>query len=194
MILKIMKNQQINKNFVIKKTKLSALKIIITKKKIDERGYLQKIFCHDELHEILNKRIIKQINKTFTKKNGYVRGLHFQKKPFREMKFVKCVKGEIFDIALDLRKDSKTFLKYHGEFLSEKNQKILVIPEGFAHGFQTMSRNCEILYLHTEIYSKKSEGGLNIYDPILKIKLPQKISGMSKRDYKFDFIRDFKGI
>ena len=182
-----MKSQQ-RKNFIVKNTKLKGVKVIFTKKKIDERGYLHKLFCFKELKKILNKKKIKQINITHTKKNGYVRGLHFQKKPFEEMKIVTCIKGEIFDIALDLRKKSKDYLKYHGEYLSEKNQKMLIIPEGFAHGFQTITSNCQILYLHTEIYSKKNEAGLNILDPYLQIKLPRKISGMSIRDQKFKFI------
>ena len=120
--------------------------------------------------------------------------MHFQKPPFQEIKFVTCISGEVYDFALDIRKNSKTFFKYHGEVLSNKNKKIIIIPEGFAHGFQTLSKNCELLYFHTQFYSKKSESGIRVDDPKLKILLPKKISGMSKRDSNFVIKNTFRGL
>lgn len=189
-----MSNQLKTKNFIIKNTIIKDLKVLITKKKTDRRGFLQRLFCKRELKKILKNREIVQINKTLTKKIGYIRGLHFQKKPSQEMKFVTCVKGKIYDIAVDLRKNSKTFLKYHAEYLDPKNEKIFVIPEGFAHGFQTLKKDSEILYFHTEFYSKKNEDGIRMTDQLLKIKFPKKITGMSKRDSNFKLIKNFKGI
>lgn len=189
-----MKINKILKNFKLKKTKIDDLNIIIIKRKSDYRGYLDRLFCERELNCFLHKKKIVQINRTFTKKKGFVRGLHFQKKPFQEMKFVTCINGEVYDFALDIRKNSKTFLKYHAEILSKKNKKIMLIPEGFAHGFQTLSKNCELLYFHTQFYSKRSEGGIRIDEPKLNISLPKKISGMSKRDRSFVLKKNFKGL
>ena len=182
------------RNFNIKKTKIDGLNIITIKRKLDSRGYLDRLFCEREFNTFLNKKRIVQINRTFTKKKGFVRGLHYQKTPFREIKFVTCISGEVYDLAVDIRKNSKTFLKYHGEVLSKKNKKIMLIPEGFAHGFQTLSKNCELLYFHTQFYSKKSEDGIRIDDPKLKILLPKKISGMSKRDSSFIIKNKFRGL
>ncbi|KKK62451.1 hypothetical protein LCGC14_3004180, partial [marine sediment metagenome] len=89
-----------------------------------------------------------------------IRGMHFQYPPKAEIKLVKCVVGKVFDVAIDLRKNSPTFLQWHSEILSSKNMKIIYIPEGFAHGFQTLEDNCEILYLHSEFYSGESESGV----------------------------------
>jgi dTDP-4-dehydrorhamnose 3,5-epimerase len=176
-----------NKNFNLKKTKINGLSIIMIKRKSDTRGYLDRLYCSKDLVNILHKKKIVQINRTLTKKKGFVRGLHYQRPPFQETKLVTCIKGKVYDLALDIRKNSKTFLNYHGEILSKKNKKIMVIPEGFAHGFQTLSKDCELLYFHTQFYSKKNEGGIRIDEPRLNIKLPKKISGMSKRDSNFIF-------
>lgn len=183
-----------NKSFTLKKTKLDGLNIIKIKRRSDARGYLDRLYCAKDLEKILQKKKIVQINRTLTKKSGFIRGLHFQKPPFQEVKFVTCINGEVYDFALDIRKNSKTFLKYHGEILSKKNKKIMLIPEGFAHGFQTLSKDCELLYFHTQFYSKKSEGGIRIDEPRLNILLPKKISGMSKRDSNFILKNNFKGL
>ena len=181
-------------NFHLKKTKIDGLNVITIKRKSDFRGYLDRLFCERELNSFLNKKKIVQINRTFTKKKGFVRGLHYQKPPFQEIKFVTCINGEVYDFALDIRKNSKTFLKYHAEILNKNNKKIMLIPEGFAHGFQTLSKNCELLYFHTQFYSKKSEGGIRIDEPRLNISLPKKISGKSKRDSNFTLKNNFKGL
>jgi len=189
-----MRNQLKNKNFIIKNTKIKNLYVLISKKNSDKRGFLQRIFCNRDLKKILKHRKIVQVNITLTKKSGYIRGLHFQKSYSKEMKFVTCINGKVCDFALDIRKNSKTFLKYHAEILSKNNKKIMLIPEGFAHGFQTLSKNCELLYFHTQFYSKKNEDGVRIDDPRLNISLPKKISGMSKRDSSFVLKKNFKGL
>lgn len=142
----------------------------------------------------INKPIA-QINHTLTRKKGAVRGMHFQRPPHAEIKLVSCLKGEIWDVAIDLRSDSATFLQWHGETLSAENRKSLLIPEGFAHGFQTLTEDCELIYLHTSAYHPESEGALNATDPKLAIAWPLAISDISERDRNHKSIeQDFQGI
>ena len=129
---------------------INGLKVIQPNRIFDDRGSFGRLFCQKELQYLTSSKNIVQINHSITRDNGVVRGMHYQKKPTLEGKFVTCLKGKIFDIAIDIRKDSKSLFKYHTEVLSEENKKILYISEGFAHGFQTMSSNCEVLYFHTE--------------------------------------------
>ena len=111
------------------------------------------------------------------------------------MKLVSCIRGEVWDVAVDLRKDSPTFLHWHAERLSADNHCALLIPEGFAHGFQTLSEECELLYLHSTAYSAESESGLNIVDPLLNIEWPLSITEASERDTKHLMIsNDFEGL
>jgi len=121
--------------------------------------------------------------------------MHYQATPFTEIKLVSCIRGEIFDVAVDLRKDSPTYLKWHAEVLSEKNQKSFLIPEGFAHGFQTLSNDCELVYLHTAPFSKEHERGLNYADEKINLSWPIEISEISDRDRSHAMIQDdFEGI
>jgi len=160
----------------------------------DERGYLERMYCPDDLAAILGDRKIKQINRTLTKSKGSLRGLHYQHPPNAELKIVNCIKGTIFDVAVDLRKRSPTFLHWHAQILSEKNHESLVIPEGFAHGFQTLSCDCELLYFHTEKYTPSLEGGINALDPTLHIDWPLPESIRSQRDLNLPDISEFEGI
>lgn len=161
----------------------------------DERGYLERLFCVDELGTILADRRIVQINHTLTAKRGTVRGMHFQLQPHAETKIVSCLRGEVFDVAIDLRRESQTFLDWHGEVLSGKNHRSLFIPEGFAHGFQTLTDDCEMLYLHTAAYEAQSEAGVSPRDPRLDIAWPLPIEAMSLRDSKHPALReDYSGV
>ena len=161
----------------------------------DERGHFERLFCHHELKALnLNKPIV-QINYSITKKMGAFRGLHFQYPPYPEIKIVRCLKGAVFDVIVDLRQNSPTCLQWHGEELSEQNHAAMYIPEGCAHGFQVLKENSELLYLHTEFYHPEAEGGLNVQDPRLKINLPLPISEMSERDRQHSFLDEqFQGI
>ena len=105
-----------------------------------------------------NEQKICQINKTLTREKGTVRGLHFQQSPYAETKIVSCLRGKVWDVVVDLREGSSTFLSYHAVELSADNHKSYLIPEGFAHGFQTLTSNCELLYFHTAEYNKGSGG------------------------------------
>ena len=163
-------------------TSLVGLKIIQRRCIEDNRGYISRLFCAVELAAIGWNRPIAQINHTYTAKRGTVRGMHFQLPPHGEIKLVSCLRGEIFDVAVDLRNDSATFLKWHGEVLSADNRRSLLIPEGFAHGFQTLTEDCELLYLHSAAYVPAAEAALNAADPKLAIAWPLAIAELSERD------------
>jgi dTDP-4-dehydrorhamnose 3,5-epimerase len=161
----------------------------------DHRGYFERMFCGEELHSWMQGRGIVQINHSMTAKRGTVRGLHFQNPPDAETKIVSCLSGQVFDVAVDLRKGSPTFLRWHSEILSAENHRTLLIPEGFAHGFQTMTEECELLYLHTAAYRPASEGGLNARDPMLDICWPTPIIDLSSRDSAHPLLTDnFAGV
>ena len=168
--------------FVVTDLPIHSLKLLQRKPIGDERGYLERIFCAEELSELVPGKHILQINHTQTSKQGTVRGMHFQFSPYGETKFVSCLRGEVFDVAVDLRRNSPTFLQWSSEILSAENHKTLVIPEGFAHGFQTLTKDCEMLYLHTAAYCADAEGGLNAQDPRLTIRWPLPIAEQSARD------------
>lgn len=168
--------------FDIATTALPGLNVLARKHIGDSRGWLERMFCIDELQEVLGKRSVVQINRTLTQQKGSVRGMHFQHAPSAEMKFVSCLRGEVFDVAVDLRQGSATFLQWHAELLSADNRKTLAIPEGFAHGFQTLTDDCEMIYLHTAAYNSVAEGGLNPHDPELAIVWPLPLTNLSARD------------
>jgi dTDP-4-dehydrorhamnose 3,5-epimerase len=179
----------------IEQTPIKDLYIIKRKKLEDNRGFFSRFFCLNQLESYIGKKIIKQINQSYTKKKGSVRGMHFQKSPNLEMKIVSVIKGEIYDVAVDLRKGSPTFLNSFSINLSENNMTSLLIPEGFAHGFQTLSDNCEMIYLHTEFYTPQSEGSIHFKDTMLNIIWPLDIVEVSDKDLKNPFIdKNFEGI
>src|SRR4030095_13630790 len=122
---------------------------------------------------------------------GSIRGMHFQVQPFREIKMVKCVGGAIFDVIIDIRKDSKTFLKWFSLELSAENRKMLYIPEGFAHGFQTLTDKCDLIYLHSEFYVPNSEGGIRYNDPKIEIEWPLIPTVISERDSSHHFLDEY---
>jgi len=135
----------------------------------DGRGLFTRIFCEQELREIRHTRPIVQINHSLTEQRGAIRGMHFQYTPKAEIKMVKCLAGAVFDVIVDLRRLSPTFGKWNGEELSSDNMKMMYIPEGFAHGFQTLTKNAQLLYIHTACYSPECEGGVRFDDPDLAI-------------------------
>lgn len=170
------------KRFEIQNTPIKDLLVIQRKPFYDARGYFERIFCREQLGGVLGKRSIVQINSSFTLKKGTIRGLHFQCDPYAEMKLVTCLRGSIFDVAVDFRKDSSTYLNWYGLCLSEDNHKALVIPEGFAHGFQTLQDDCQISYLVTQFYNSDYEGALNALDPKIGIKWQLPLSEISEKD------------
>ena len=158
--------------FAIKKTSIHGLHVIQRKPIGDERGYLERLFCNDELKPIIGQRRIVQINHTLTAKVGTVRGMHFQHPPHAEMKLVSCLRGEVFDVAVDLRRDSPTFLQWHAEILSEENRRTFCIPEGFAHGFLALQDDTHFLYKTTDVYARDCERSIRWDDPAIGIDWP----------------------
>ena len=183
-----------SQRFEFTSTPLSGLYRVARNPIKDQRGFFSRFFCAEEFAEIELDKPIVQMNHTRTIKKGAVRGLHFQKKPYTETKIVSCIRGKVFDVAVDIRKKSPTFLRWHAEELSENNHASLYIPGGFAHGFQALTDDCELLYLHSEFYRPEAEEALNVSDPRLSIDWPLEITEISDRDSGHDMISIFKGI
>jgi dTDP-4-dehydrorhamnose 3,5-epimerase len=182
-------------SFTIHSTPLSRVKIIKRHLIEDQRGYLVRLFCVEELVSAGWCKPIVQINQTRTKKQGAVRGMHYQIPPHMEMKLVSCISGVVWDVAVDLQSGSPTFLQWHGEELSADNRKAMLIPEGFAHGFQTLTPDAELLYLHSAAYMPTAEAGLNPKDPQLDIVWPLEISDLSAKDAGHSLLQSgFQGI
>ena len=181
--------------FDLLETPLKGLTLVQRKPIGDSRGYLERLFCQTDLAEVLKGKTIVQINQTLTQNTGTVRGMHFQHPPHAETKFVVCLRGEVFDVAVDVRAGSPTFLHWHAEILSATNHRTFVIPEGFAHGFQTLTDDCEMLYFHTSAYQASAETALNAADPRLAIQWPLPITEQSERDRAHPMIKPhFRGI
>lgn len=179
----------------INKTKIDGVFVIENDPIIDSRGVFIRLFCEKEYSSILANRHIVQINQSVTRTIGAIRGLHFQYPPYAEMKMIRCLKGRVWDVALDLRHGSPTFLQWHSEELTFENRKIMVIPEGCAHGFQVMNENSELLYLHTAFYEKLAEGTVKFDDPNLSINWPLPVTDISERDKNHTLInKHFTGI
>ena len=182
-------------NLNIHETPILGLKLIERQPNVDRRGYLERLFCQRTLSTLIKGKSIRQVNQTLTKNEGTVRGLHFQYPPQAEAKIVSCLRGHVWDVAVDLRAGSSTYLNYHAVVLSEENRLSYLIPEGFAHGFQTLTPNCEMLYFHTEDYDKFTEGALNALEPKLGIQWPKLISERSEKDLNIPMLKnDFTGV
>lgn len=180
--------------FEVQPTKLAGLQVITRQPIVDSRGWFERAYCFDTFTQLGINKTISQINRSFTLQKGSVRGMHFQTTPFAETKVVSCLKGEVFDVAVDLRAGSPTFLEWHGEVLSADNQRSLLIPEGFAHGFQTLSADCEMLYLHTQKFDPASSSGINPLDPKLAISWPLAVTEMSEGDKYRPMLDNFEGL
>ena len=160
----------------------------------DDRGMFSRLYCEEEISGVADVSI-KQVNHSVTMERGTVRGLHFQHEPNAEIKMVRCIRGAVFDVVVDVRRGSPTFLKRFSVELTEKNGKMIFIPKGFAHGFQTLEDKTELLYFHSSIYAPLNEGALNVRDPLLGIEWPLDIIGLSGRDSKHAFLNsDFNGV
>jgi len=168
--------------FEVLETSLHGLSIIKNLRSEDQRGYFERIYCSESLCPGLLGESILQINRSFSKACGTLRGLHFQTYPVTEQKMVRCIRGRVYDVAVDVRRGSPTFLQWHAEVLEGSSPKSLLIGCGFAHGFQTLSDDCEMLYFHTKPHSPANEGGLNPRDPALGIPWPEPISEISIKD------------
>jgi dTDP-4-dehydrorhamnose 3,5-epimerase len=161
----------------------------------DERGWFARFYCKNEFEQIRHHKEWVQLNHSVNYKKGTIRGMHFQKQPFAEIKMVKCIAGKIYDVIVDLRKDSETLLQWFGAELSAENKRMLYIPEGFAHGFQCLEDNCELIYHHSEFYNPEAEAGIRYNDPQLKIQWPLHAGMISPRDEQHPWLdKNFNGI
>ncbi|MGV8938301.1 MAG: dTDP-4-dehydrorhamnose 3,5-epimerase family protein [Allorhizobium sp.] len=168
--------------FEIENTAIAGLLLIRRVRLSDERGFLTRLFCADELASAGWDGPVAQINETGTRYAGTVRGMHFQSPPFGEIKLVTCVAGAVVDVAVDLRHGSPTFLQHVSVELTEDNACSLLIPRGFAHGFQALTDNVRMIYSHSEPYRAEAEAGLNCQDPRLAIDWPLPVANLSSRD------------
>lgn len=180
---------------IIEKIPLDGAAVIDSEPFIDHRGAFARFFCEEELGEIIGERRIVNVNFSRTNQKGAIRGLHFQYPPKAEMKLVRCIRGAVYDVIVDIRRDSPTYLQWFGIELSGENMKMLCVPEGFAHGFQVLEDFSEMLYLHTEFYSREHEGGLRYSDPLLVIEWPLEATDISERDRYHPLLSEgFQGV
>lgn len=181
--------------FQLRATPIADLLLVERQLHEDNRGFLSRLYCMEEFKDMGIFSPISQINQTLTRHKGTVRGMHYQLPPHTETKVVSCLHGKIYDVAVDLRKNSPTFLKWHGEILSAANLRSMIIPEGFAHGFQTLTDDCMLIYFHTAAHEPKSEAAVNACEPHLNIKWPIAITEMSDRDCNHPWLSpDFPGV
>ena len=168
--------------FVVSDGPLAGLKLVRRQRLGDARGFLSRLFCADELLVAGWTAAVAQINHTQTQHADAVRGLHYQHPPHAEMKLVSCLRGEIWDVAVDLRYGSPTFLQWHGQVLSAENGCALLLPPGFAHGYQALCDGVELLYCHSMPYAPRAQAGLHPLDPRLGIAWPRPVRGLSDQD------------
>ena len=177
-----------NTNFKIENTFIKGIHVLESLQFKDNRGSFFRALDNSVIEENYSEFNVAAVNISHTTKLGTIRGMHLQQSPFEEIKIVRCLKGMIFDVAVDMRKDSDTYKKWFGIYLKENDGKALAIDKGCAHGFQTMKENCTVLYIHSNVYDKRSEMGVRFNDPEIDIKWPQEITLVSERDKSFDLI------
>lgn len=164
--------------------KLEGAYLISLDKKGDDRGFFARYYCEEEFKKHNLKTGWVQMNNSFSKDKGTLRGLHFQYPPHSEAKLIRCFRGAIWDVMVDIRKDSKTYGQWYGVELSAENRNMVYIPEGFAHGFISLTDDSEILYMVSSAYAFESEGTLRWNDPFHKIEWPIEPSIISEKDQK----------
>lgn len=179
----------------VEATPLQGLFIIDTEAVADARGRFERLFC-DEAWKTLGRELrFAQVNLSTTSLRGTVRGMHFQRAPAAEAKLIRCVRGAVHDVAVDLRPDSPTFLRWHATVLRADEPREVFIPEGFAHGFQALDDDVQLLYFHTARWTPGCEGGLRHDDPRLAIDWPLPPVMVSERDRNHPLIApDFTGL
>jgi len=174
---------------LFRETKLPGAFVIDLQKHEDERGFFARSWCRKEFEAHgLDPRTV-QCNVSFNKVKGTLRGMHYQVAPYAEAKLVRCTRGAIYDVIIDLRRESASYKQHVSEVLSSNNYKALFVPEGFAHGFQTLEDNSEVFYQMSEFYSAEHQRGLRYNDPAFKINWPTDVMVISDRDRNYE---DFK--
>src|SRR5690606_6550465 len=178
-----------------KPTELPGLVLIELEPFQDDRGFFTRIFCRREFSDAGLDADFVQTNHSITHQKGTVRGLHYQHPPDMEAKVIRCIRGAVYDVAVDLRKNSPTYLHYFTVELSESNNRMIYIPRGFAHGFQTLDDHTSLIYQHSAYYRPGAEGGLRYDDPAIGIIWPLPVTMISEKDRSYAYITPaFEGV
>ena len=179
----------------ITSTPIAGASVVELPSVTDERGAFTRWFCDQELESLLAGKKVVQANHSITQRPGTIRGMHYQAPPHAEIKLIRCIRGRVYDVVVDLRAGSATFLSWYGQELYEGDKKLIVVPEGCAHGFQVTDAGAELLYLHTAHYQPEHERGLRYNDPAIEIRWPRKAVDVSERDQTHPLVTDdFSGI
>jgi dTDP-4-dehydrorhamnose 3,5-epimerase len=170
---------------IFQQTELPGAYIIELEKRADERGFFARAWCLREFtaHGLTAQLV--QANISYNKQRGTLRGMHYQAKPFAEVKLVRCTRGAIYDVIIDLRRDSPTYLRWIGVELTAAGHRMLYVPEGFAHGFQTLSDDAEVMYQVSQYYTPDAEGGVRYDDPAFGIDWPLEVAVISEKDRRW---------
>ena len=176
---------------IFKEIKLKGAYIIDLEKMEDERGFFARSWCKREFEAYGLVTRMSQCSISFNRKAGTLRGMHYQQ-PKWEVKLVRAIKGSIFDVIIDLRPESPSYMNHFTLSLSDENRKMLYIPEGFAHGFQTLENNTEVYYQISEFYIPENARGFRYDDPVFGIKWPKDVSTISERDLSFPDFKPYK--
>lgn len=176
---------------IFSETPLAGAFLIDVEPRPDERGFFARTFCRREFDEHGLESNLVQCSLSFNRLKGTIRGVHFQHAPSQEVKLVRCTAGALFDVIIDLRPDSPTFLRYCAVELSAENRRTLYVPKDFAHGFQTLADGTEVVYQMTEFYAPDSAAGLRWNDPLFAIPWPLPVSVISDQDAGYP---DFEGL
>jgi dTDP-4-dehydrorhamnose 3,5-epimerase len=177
---------------ILTETKLKGAFVIDLERREDTRGFFARAFCQNEFKAHGLKPLIAQVNIASTRKKGTMRGMHFQYPPAAETKLVRCSRGAILDVIVDLRPESDTYLSYICVELNEDNQRALYVPERFAHSYLTLSDNTDTTYYVGEFYTPEAEGGLMYNDPRLGLNWPIPITTISEKDQKFPLLDEIE--
>jgi len=167
---------------IFAETKIKGVYVIDLEKRSDDRGFFARTWCKKEFEDHgLNSNFV-QANVSFNKKKGTLRGLHYQKDPYQEVKVVRCTRGAIYDLIIDLRPTSSSYMEWVGVELTASNYRMLYVPEDFAHAFQTLEDNTEVVYQVSQFYTPESEAGIRFDDPAFGIKWPHEVLVISDKD------------
>jgi dTDP-4-dehydrorhamnose 3,5-epimerase len=176
---------------IFTETKLSGAYVIDLEPHHDERGFFARAWCETEFTEHGLNPCIKQCNISFNPKEGTLRGMHYQADPYGEVKLVRCTMGKIYDVIIDIRPDSSSYKQHFSIELSDENRRMLYIPEGFAHGFQTLTDNVEVFYQMAQSYVPGAASGIRWNDPAFKLEWPEVSNRIiSERDEQYPDYQD----
>jgi dTDP-4-dehydrorhamnose 3,5-epimerase len=167
---------------IFQETKLGGAYLIDLNQMTDQRGFFARSWCEREFKEHGLGHPVVQANISFNRKKGTMRGLHYQVAPYRETKLVRCTRGAIFDVIVDLRPESPTYCEWIGAELTEDNRRMLFVPEGFAHGYETLEDGTEVMYQVSEFYTPGAERGARYNDPAFRVEWPLKVDVISEKD------------